>query len=129
MDALTSLNVFRQIAESGSFVAAARERGEDPVGRDSCVRAACSHRMQSLDGQRGPPREVPVLSYSPLVITAMDAHPGRNGAVPLYSFHPQLGVMFVAQHYLVPNATAATQLFISAGYIYTPLTMGFRRFS
>lgn len=54
-------------------------------------------------------REVPVIAYSPLVITAMDAHPGKNGAVLLYSFYPQLGVMFVAQHYLDINAADAVQ--------------------
>jgi hypothetical protein len=56
-----------------------------------------------------PAREVPVIAYSPIVITAMDAHPGKNGAVMLYSFYPKLGVLFVAQHYLDIEAAYAAQ--------------------
>lgn len=56
-----------------------------------------------------PARDVPVIAYSPIVITAMDAHPGKNGAVALYSLYPKLGVMFVAQHYLDINAADAVQ--------------------
>lgn len=54
-------------------------------------------------------RELPVVRYSPLVITALDAHPGRDGVAMLYSFYPKLGIVFVAQHYLDTVGPYASQ--------------------
>ncbi len=56
-----------------------------------------------------PAREIQVLNASPLVITALDSHPGLNGAVFLYSFYPKLGALFVSQHYLDINGGSAQQ--------------------
>jgi hypothetical protein len=56
-----------------------------------------------------PAREIQVLNASPLVITALDSHPGLNGAVFLYSFYPKLGALFVSQHYLDINGGSALQ--------------------
>ena len=61
-----------------------------------------------------PPRELPLLSRSPTVITALDAHPGRNGAVTLYSLYPGLGIVFMAQHYLNATGKEASQSMFSA---------------
>ena len=56
-----------------------------------------------------PARQIAVVAYSPLVITALDAHPGPHGVVALYSFYPKLGVVFIAQHYLDVQAADAAQ--------------------
>jgi hypothetical protein len=61
-----------------------------------------------------PPREIPLTSRSPAVITAIDAHPGRNGAVTVYSLFPKQGLVFVAQHYLNVTGEEATQSMFSA---------------
>jgi hypothetical protein len=56
-----------------------------------------------------PAREIPVLAFSPQVITAMEHHTGFNGAADLYSFYPKLGVVFFSRHYLDPGGADATQ--------------------
>jgi hypothetical protein len=54
-------------------------------------------------------REVPIIKYSPLQITALDAHPGPNGAVILYTFYPKLGILLWAMQYTPPLTDAADQ--------------------
>jgi hypothetical protein len=66
-------------------------------------------KSQGIKMQPEPARQLPVIGFSPIVITALDSHPGKNGLVALYSFYPALGVMFVAQHYLDINAADAVQ--------------------
>jgi hypothetical protein len=61
------------------------------------------------DPPPGPAREALVMAYSPVVITAVDAHPGPNGATWLYSFYPKLGVVFAAQHYMNIDGSYAAQ--------------------
>jgi hypothetical protein len=61
-----------------------------------------------------PARDLAVIAYSPLVITAMDAHPGPNGSVDLYSFYPKLGIVYMARHYLDIMGAEATQSAFSA---------------
>ena len=79
----------------------------DPDGHGLTLiydRAAASARSlwEKIGKDRQPPqgRVIPMLSSSREVITAVDSHPGRNGSVLLYLFYPQLGALFMAQHYL-----------------------------
>jgi hypothetical protein len=61
------------------------------------------------DWEPDPAREIPLISYSREVITAIDAHPGLNGAVAVYSFYPRLGVVFESMDYLDISGTDAVQ--------------------
>ena len=71
--------------------------------------------IASANSSTEPAREIPLVTKSPVVITAMDAHPGKNGVVVvLYSFYPQLGIVFVAQHYVNPTGKEASQSMLSA---------------
>jgi len=54
-------------------------------------------------------REVPIINYSPLQITALDAHPGPNGVVILYTLYPKLGILLWAMQYTSPLTDAADQ--------------------
>lgn len=66
-------------------------------------------------------REIQVLNASPLVITALDSHPGFNGTVSLYSFYPKLGALFVSQHYLDISGGSAQQaaFFAKCDFVWT----------
>lgn len=54
-------------------------------------------------------RVIPVLSISREVITVVDGHTGRNGSTLVYSFYPQLGALFMTQHYLDAQGENARQ--------------------
>jgi hypothetical protein len=70
--------------------------------------------ITSGDSSTGPAREIPLIAKSPVLITALDAHPGKNGVVVLYSFYPQLGIVFVAQHYVIATGEEASRSMLSA---------------
>lgn len=59
-------------------------------------------------------REVPIIEYSPTVVTALDAHPGNNGLVSLYSFYPKLGIMLWSLQYSPPLIDSASQSMLFA---------------
>ena len=61
------------------------------------------------DWKPDPAREIRVIDVSSDVITALDAHPGRNGIVALYSLYPKLGVLFLSQHYTYADGRNASQ--------------------
>lgn len=71
--------------------------------------------IASANSSTEPAREIPLITRSPIVITALDTRPGENGVVVvLYSFYPQLGIVFVAQHYVSPTGKQASQSMLSA---------------
>ena len=53
--------------------------------------------------------DVPIIHYSLDIITAIQAHPGPNGAVFLYTFYPKLGILAWAMQYTPILADGASQ--------------------
>jgi len=54
-------------------------------------------------------REVPIIRYSPLQITAIDAHPGPNGTIIVYTLYPKLGILLWTMQYTPPLTDGASQ--------------------
>ena len=65
-------------------------------------------------------REIPVINYSRLVITALDSGREANDVAVLYSFYPKLGFMFETEHYLETTYAGQTALFAKCEFSAVP---------